>query len=167
MAIIRKTEDRRMVKDVPDTEVTGPNLATLKTRIDTVDALGFDIIVGTQAEIDLGKATHLVATFVAAIQDNSRVLIRRGTHAVVQNEDITESGVVMVKEDRTAILAMSSFTFTVSGDENELNLRFDSLGLDSFIVSGDNNEMVLWSANGNSDPFDDAGADNSTSLHVI
>ena len=167
MAIIRKTEDRRMVRDVPDTEVTGPNLATLKTRIDTVDALGFDIIVGTQAEIDLGKATDLVSTFVAAIQDNSRVLIRRGTHALAQNEDITKSGVVIVKEDRTAVLAMSSFTFTISGDENELNLRFDSLGLNAFIISGDINHVLAWSQNGNAVPYVDDGAANDITIFVV
>jgi hypothetical protein len=156
-----------MVRDNPDTEVTGPNLNALKARIDVVFALGFDIIVGTQLQVDTGQATHTMNNFIAAFQNNSRVLILSGTHALVQNEDVTQSGALIQMEDRSALLAMSSFTFTVSGNENQIKVKLDGAGLNAFKVTGDVNEMTLWFANGNADPLDDTGTDNIINFHVI
>lgn len=137
------------------------------TDLPGVNAEAFEIKVGSSTQVLSGEATHTAANFVAAIQDNDRVLILAETHALVQNEDITESGVVIQMEDRTALLALSSFTFTISGDENQVKLKLDGVGLNAFIVSGDYNELTLWFANGNADPLSDTGTDNTINFHVI
>jgi len=156
-------------KFTPESEVTGPNLNGVKADVDIVKALGFDIIVGTQVQVDniLNPATHTISDFIAAITNQSRILILSGTHALAQDEVITETGVVLEKEDQSAIIQLGSFTFTVSGDENELNFRMDSAGLDALVISGNHNVVIAWSENGNADPFNDSGTGNKVDVFVV
>lgn len=170
MSRILKIDEYQRQKKHPRSEVTNPNLRSIQASIRTgLVQLGFDKIIGTQAEVDdvEGIATHTWATFPGALADNDRVLVLAGLHTLTGSIDLTKSGVVMTKEDRTAIIALGAFTLTFSGDENELNLRISGAGVDAFVTSGDYNEMTLWFESGNADPLLDTGSDNIINFHVI
>lgn len=96
-----------------------------------------DIVVGSAAQVTAEEATHDVSTFVAAITAGDLISFIGGqTHTLVRTEDITEADVKLVFE-RTAILAASTFTLTLSGDRcRVIDGQFSGFGANDLILSG-------------------------------
>ena len=95
------------------------------------EAKGFDIIVGTSGQITSKIATHTVSDFVARIVvlgNRTTVLVLDGINTLVRNEDISETDISIVGESTEAILAFSTFTFTMSGVRSSMNIRTSGAG---------------------------------------
>ena len=126
-----------------------------------------DIVIGTSAEVTAKEATHTVSDFVAALADDDHVLVLAGAaHTLVRNEDITESR-VRIEFEQGATLAFSTFTLTISGDENRFTGKLDGVGAADLILSGDHNEAKVWIANAGVAPISDTGTGNIHTLFEV
>ena len=74
-----------------------------------------DIVVGSSAQVTSGKATHTVSNFVAAITAGNSIFILAGTHALIRDEDITESDVHIDGAPESLITNGTGFTLALSG----------------------------------------------------
>ncbi len=101
-----------------------------------------DIVVGSSAQVTSGVATHTVSNFVAAVAANDKVLILEGTHTLVRNEDITEAGVRLYGETPAAILAFSTFTFTMSGVNSIFDAQTSGVGSNDLIITGAGSHLI-------------------------
>ena len=174
--LVRQTSPNTMEKVETAAATTSPNLNSIASRVTSIEVgglvgpKGYDIIVGTSQQVVDGVATHTINNFVVSINDNDRILILSGTHVLTVSIVITESGVFMEFEDRSALFDMgttSGMTFTLSGDENRMVLKLDGANLDAFVVSGNHSKVEVWFENGNADPWDDTGIGNVITAFVI
>ena len=113
----------------------------------TTGITGYDIVVGTSADITNELATHTVSDFVAAISNGDKIYFRSGTHSIVRNEDITEDDVKLYF-DPEAILDQGTAgqTLTFSGTRIQVHdgrfTGFTGSG-DEIIISGTNCYFVV------------------------
>lgn len=98
-----------------------------------------DIVVGVTAEVTAKTATHTLDNFVAAIANNDKILFRDSVaaDALARNEDITESGIRIRLESAAAVVAFSTFSLTISGDNFDVQMATSGAGTGDIILSGD------------------------------
>ena len=98
--------------------------------------LRFDIRVGLQADVDKGLATHTINT-LPTIVDDDRILILDGSHVMSAPIAITAARVVIKGISLAAIIDQAStHSFTVSGANSDINVRFTNGLVGGVIVNG-------------------------------
>jgi len=165
MPQITKLEDRILQKESNKMDTGSLNTNAIRQKNQSVEE--YNIRVGTEDERITGRATHTVSNFVAAILNYDRILILNGIQTQVANIDITGIGIRIFKESQQAIIDGVTFTFTVSGDENEMNLRFDNMGDNEVVLSGNHNDFKGWFTNAGATPINDTGAGNVFTEFVV
>lgn len=126
-----------------------------------------DIIVGSSGQVATSVATHTINDFAASLSDYDQVLILNGIHTQTGAIDITETGVRFRKESQQAIINGSTHTFTISGNENEIDVRMDNMGNAELILSGNHNEFKGWFTNAGATPISDTGIGNTFTEYLV
>lgn len=102
-----------------------------------IDPLLSKIIIGSQNEVDVLKATHTIATFVSnisSIEDYSKILILDGEHYLTSTVNINANFLKISSESKNAILNTNGYYFNLNGASNELDLNcsnFDQINYSS------------------------------------
>lgn len=144
MPLITKTDDngaRRLAKENTDVDIltnasTQLNEDVKNIKAGTLGLTGYDIIVGSAADVVNELATHVVGDFVAAISNDDRVYFRSGTHVLARDETITETGVKFYFDPGAVIDDGASQTLTFLGDRAQVyDGRFTGFAADAIILA--------------------------------
>lgn len=97
-----------------------------------------DIVVGTTAQVTAKEATHEIDDFVAAVVNGDTIVLLGGqTHALAQNEAITENNLRIILEPTAILDDGASRTLTLSGSNiSVIGGSFTGFGTDAIILSG-------------------------------
>lgn len=147
--IVRDTSisPQRLVTKTPlPNEGTATNLNSHGARLTRLEesVQDFDLIIGTDVQIVEGSADITIEDLeidlnADSIADNTRILTKDSEGspwAFTGNVDVQANGIKWYRESQDAILDMATFTFTVSGNDCDMDLIFDNVVSDGIIITG-------------------------------
>lgn len=97
-------------------------------QLDFRDALirrpPYDVVVGSQAQVDAGEATHSIAQLSdVTVPAGARVLLLAGTHALAASLSLNNADVVIEGESAEAVLDIGAWGVTLAGARTQGRLR--------------------------------------------
>jgi len=105
----------------------------------------FDVVVGAQAQVDAGEATHTIAQLDdTVVPAGARVVLLEGTHTLAAALALSNPDVVLVSETPAAVLDLATYTLTLAGARAEALLRVSNAGAGDVVVSGAGARFIGW-----------------------